>query len=376
MHLFISAGDPSGDLHGANLVQCLRQTVPEVKISGFGGERMAGEGCDLLYPLCDLGLVGLGPVLRKLPHLRRLLNQAEDFFRMYRPQAVVLIDYPGFHWWLAKAARRQGIPTLYFVAPQLWAWASWRVGKMRRLVDHVLCTLAFEEQWYRERSVSAQYIGHPYFDELREQRLDGNFIAREQAKPGTIVGLLPGSRPAELKLNVPDLLRAARLIHERRPDVRFLVACLRQSHAEAVRKEAAGMPLPIEVHASKTPEIIHLAHSCIACSGSVSLELLYRTTPAVIVYRLTWLFALLQPLLQACPYLCLVNLLAGRELFPEHISVHDRSQALAEEILRWLNDPTAHETLVGELHALRRQVAEPGACTRAAAALLDFLHAA
>jgi lipid-A-disaccharide synthase len=375
MHLFVSAGDPSGDLHGANLVHSLRGRHPGLAVSCFGGDQMAAAGCELLYPLCDLGLIGLMPVLRSLPQIVGLLRRASRFFREQRPDAVVLIDYPSFHWWLARAARAQGIPVYYFVAPQLWAWAGWRVRKMRRLVDHVLCTLPFEEAWYRQRGVPASYVGHPYFDELAGQRLDAPFVARQRALPGTVVGLLPGSRPTELRLNLADLYRAASLVHRRRPDARFLVACLRPPHAEQARALLANFPdLPVEVHAGRTPEVIHLAHSCIACSGSVGLELLYRSTPAAVTYRLTPLYGLLKPLLMNCPHASLVNLLAGRELLPEFISLRNRSEALAGVILGWLNDRTAHETLCGELTALARRVARPGACDRAADTLLALLH--
>jgi lipid-A-disaccharide synthase len=201
-------------------------------------------------------------------------------------------------------------------------------------------------------------------------------VARQRALPGTVVGLLPGSRPAELRLNLADLYRAASRIHRARPDARFLVACLRPPHAEQARALLSDFPgLPAEVHAGRTPEVIHLAHSCIACSGSVGLELLYRSTPAAVTYRLSPLYALLKPLLMNCPHASLVNLLAGRELLPEFIGLHDRSDALAGVVLGWLNDRPAHETLCGELTALARRVARPGACDRAADVLLDLLQA-
>jgi lipid-A-disaccharide synthase len=151
MHLFFSAGEPSGDLHGANSIRELRKLDPGVVASGFGGERMRAAGCQLVYPLCDMAVMGLGPVLRSLPRFVGLLRTADQFFGAQRPDAVVLIDYPGFNWWVARKARAHGIPVFYFVPPQIWGWASWRVRKMRRLVDQVLCTLPFEEEWYRAR---------------------------------------------------------------------------------------------------------------------------------------------------------------------------------------------------------------------------------
>ncbi len=374
MRLFISAGEPSGDLHGANLIHALRQRQPGLEIHGFGGERMAAAGCRLAFPLCEMALVGIFRVLANVPKFWRILGLADRVFQEQRPDALVLIDFPGFHWWLARRARAHGIPVLYFVPPQLWGWASWRVNKMRRLTDRVLCTLPFEQEWYRQRNVAAEYIGHPYFDELREQRLDNAFITAQRARPGTIIGLLPGSRNQELHYNLSSLLRAAALLHARRSDVRFLVACFREQHRRQVEERLSGLGLPIEAHIGRTPEIIHLAHSCLAVSGSVSLELLYRCKPSAILYRHHWTGIALAHLLKSCRYITLVNLLADKELFPEYFGTGCPAEALAGHVLHWLNDRSAYETLCGELAALRERVAVPGACERAAEAVLAMVR--
>lgn len=374
MRLFVSAGEPSGDLHGANLIHALRQREPGVEVHGFGGERMAAAGCRLAFPLCEMALVGLFRVLANVPKFWGILGLAERVFQEQRPDALVLIDYPGFHWWLARRARAHGIPVLYFVPPQLWGWLSYRVRKMRRLIDRVLCTLPFEEEWYRQRNVAAEYIGHPYFDELREQRLDNAFLADQQAQSGAIIGLLPGSRNQELHYNLSSLLRAAALIHACRPDARFLVACYRDHHRHRVEEQLRGLDLPIEVHVGRTPEIIHLAHSCLAVSGSVSLELLYRGKPSAILYRHHWTGVALAHLLKNCRYITLVNMLADKELFPEYFGTRCPAETLADHVLHWLNDRAAYDALCGELAALRERVAVPGACERAAEAVLALVR--
>src|SRR5438876_8534085 len=234
MHIFISAGEPSGDLHGANLVRALKRLRPDIECVGFGGEKMESAGCRLLYPLCELAVMWFARVLARAPIFLELLSRADRYFRHQRPEAVGLIDYPGFHWWLARRAHFHGIPVFYFVPPQLWAWAGWRVHKMRRWVDHVLCSLPFEVEWYRERGVTAQYVGHPFFDELPQQRLDENFLKEQRALRGDVVGLLPGSRTQEVERNLSTLLRTAARIHECRPDVRFLVACYKEHHRQLV----------------------------------------------------------------------------------------------------------------------------------------------
>jgi lipid-A-disaccharide synthase len=373
MRVFVSAGEPSGDLHGANLVGALRRREPGVTVEGFGGERMAAAGCSLLYPLADHAIVGVVRVAAGLPHFSRILDLADRHFRRQRSDAVVLIDFPGFHWWLARRARARGIPVLYFVPPQLWAWGAWRARKMRALVDRVLCALPFEEHWYRRRHIPATYIGHPYFDELHAQRLDDAFLAAQRARPGTVVALLPGSRRQELVDNGTSLLRTAGLIHARRPDTRFLVACLKPAHRDRIEALRAGFPAPVEVHAGRTPEIIHLAHSCIAVSGSVGLELLFAGKPSLVLYRINWFGTLLALLLKRCRYISLVNLLAGRELFPEFLTQKCPAEAMTDRVLHWLDDRAAYEGLCSELAALRQRVAAPGACDRAAAAILDLI---
>ena len=373
MRLFVSAGEPSGDLHGANLIRSLQALRPGIAYHGFGGERMTAAGCQLLYPLVEHAVMGIVGAVRSVPQFASILRRADRFFRREKPDALVMIDFPGFHWWLAKRARQHGIPVIYFVPPQLWAWASWRVRKMRQRVDRALCTLPFEEAWFRERGVPAEYIGHPYFDELREQRLDPAFLAGQQYQPGNVIALLPGSRNSEIANNLDSLLRAAALVHERRPDTRFLVACLREPHRQRVEERVRGRDLPIEVHAGRTAEIIHLAHSCIAVSGSVGLELLYRGKPSVVTYRENWASMLVARAVLKCKYISLVNLLADRELFPEFLSSRCEAERMAGHVLRWLNDDTAYQKVCGELAVLREKIAVPGACGRAAKCVLEVL---
>lgn len=374
MRIFLCAGEPSGDLHGANLIQELRRLHPGVECVGFGGEKMEAAGCRLLYPLCGLAVMWFLRVLANAHIFLDLLSRADRYFCTQRPDAVVLIDYPGFNWWMAKRAHFRGIPVFYFVPPQIWAWAGWRVTKMRRFVDHVLCSLPFEEDWYRERDVPAHYVGHPFFDELPQQQLDTLFLADQQAQAGTIIGLLPGSRNQEVERNLSTLVRAAGRIHAARPDTRFLVACFKPAQRKFVEGYLQGRGLPIEVHTGRTPEIIQLAHSCVAVSGSVGLELLYRGTPAVVVYRPSRFVYHVGRRIATCRFISLVNLLADQELFPEFPTVSCEAEAVSKHILRWLNDPIAYERVREQLADLRGQVAQAGACERAAHYVLACLN--
>jgi lipid-A-disaccharide synthase len=374
MRLFFSVGEPSGDIHGANLIRSLQRRRSDLHCVGFGGDRMESAGCQLLYPLCRHAVMGVRAVLAEAATFVKLIAQADRYFRRQRPDAVVLIDYPGFNWWIARRAKAQGIPVFYFVPPQLWAWAGWRVKKMRRFVDHVLCTLPFELPWYRARGIDAHYVGHPFFDELSLQQLDPAFLAKQRDLPSPIIGLLPGSRNQEVERNWSMQYRAAARIHLARPDARFLVACHKPHQQERIDDYLHGHdPLPIETCVGHTPEIMELATACIAVSGSVSLELLWRAKPSVIIYRMHALTLRFARIVGKVRFMCLVNLLAEKELYPEFPTDRCESVAVAERVLNWLNDPAATTTLQLELLELRGRVAETGACERAAQYILNAL---
>ena len=374
MHLFISAGEPSGDLHGANLIRALRARHPDLRITGFGGPNMQAAGAGLLFDLTSLAVMWFGQVFANIATFIRLRKQAGRHFLAERPDAVILIDYPGFNFNLAKLAYDAGIPVYFFVPPQLWGWAGWRVKKVRRWFQGVLTALPFEEQWYRDRAVNTHYVGHPYFDELGRQTLDAAFLAGQQRNPGRVVAILPGSRNQEVQRNFPDMLKAAAKVHAERPDTRFLVASFNDHQAAMAKGFAAGSNLPIEFHVGRTPEIIELAECCVSVSGSVSLELMYRLKPTVILYKVgRVLLTLATRVFLKVKHITLVNLLAGEAVFPEYPTAVDRSADIAGHVILWLNDPAARQDRVDRLRALREQVARPGACERAAEFLLQSL---
>jgi lipid-A-disaccharide synthase len=374
MRIFISAGEPSGDIHGASLIHALRERRPDLEFVGFGGERMQAAGAQLLYPLVNHAVMWIASVFAQILTFLSLLSRADRYFAHDRPDAVIVIDYPGFHWWIARRAHARGISVYYFVPPQLWAWGGWRVEKVRRFVDHVLCTLPFEKTWYAERGVDAVYVGHPFFDELPSQKLDAAFLAQQRSRPGDIVALLPGSRTQEVKRNLTTLIRTAETLHRGRSGCRFLVASFKASQQAMVDAELAKHPgLPIETHVGCTPEILELAKACVAVSGSVSLELLYRRLPSVIVYRMCQWELAIGRFFMKTKWMCLVNLLAEKELYPEYLTHLVPAKEIAAHLRRWLDDPAALEKTRSELTTLRRRYAEPGACGRAAEHVLRTL---
>jgi lipid-A-disaccharide synthase len=378
MRIFLSTGEPSGDLHAANLIKSLQQLRPDVEVVGFGGPKMKEAGGKVLYPLVDLAVMWFLRVLLNINKFFDLLKMAEREFVENRPDAVVLIDYPGFHWHLAKVARKHGIPVFYFVPPQIWAWAGWRVKKVKKYVDHVLCSLPFEPAWYQERGfMNAVDVGHPYFDELAERVLDATFVAEIAARPGPLVAILPGSRTQELTRNLPIMLKAASKLANDRPDVRFAVACLHTRHRDLAIQilEQTGLAVDVEFHAARTPELIRVADVAWAVSGSVGLELMVEALPTVVLYKIKAFDLWVAKHFIKSKYISLVNLLADAEVMPEYLTPVDVSTELADWAARWLNDPLERRKASMALAELRDRVAVPGASDRAAERIIAVLEA-
>lgn len=386
MRIFFSVGEPSGDVHGANLIRELRQRDSGIECVGYGGPRMADAGCELHEDLTRLAVMWLLRVLLNLHHFVGLLWKANRYFREAKPDAVVLIDYPGFNWWIARAAKKNGIPVFYYGVPQLWAWAGWRIKKMRRLVDHVLCKLPFEEKWYKDRGCHATYVGHPFFDETSRHALDETFLASLQlGESEPLVTILPGSRTQEVKSNLPSFLRTVTEVRRQVPNARFAIAAFNGKQAALSRQMVDESGERVDVYTTKTPELIQAATCCLACSGSVSLELLAYARPTVILYHVspTALFA--QRFIRTVKYITLVNLLAcenpfpdkvitfdpdapGAEdiPFPEYLTSGDKSPAMAAHLASWLTNDQALSRRISQLQDLQDRFAHSGASATAA----------
>ncbi len=390
--IFFSVGEPSGDVHGANLIRQLREHCPGILTVGYGGPKMAEAGCQLQADLTALAVMWFARVLLNLHKFLDLASRADRYFQHHRPDAVVLIDYPGFNWWIARRAKAHGIPVFYYSPPQIWAWARWRVTKMRRFVDHALCGLPFEESWLRGHGCNATFVGHPFFDEVRRYPYDKRFLEEHEAAAGPLVAILPGSRTQEVTQNLRWFLKAAGIIQRRVPSVRFAVAAFKPHQAEIARPLIEQSGLPIEICVGKTPELMRLADCAMSVSGSVSLELLYHTTPTVILYWISRPAYFVQTFFRKVKYITLVNLLstggldeidlrpydpgqpdADRVLFPEYLTHEDKSAEIAGHIVEWLTDSAKRRERVEALAALRNRVAHGGASGRAAEYILKAI---
>jgi lipid-A-disaccharide synthase len=397
MRVFLSAGEPSGDHHAAVLVRELRARRPDVECLGLGGPAMEAAGCRLVADLTRLAVMWFLRVALSIHRFVDLARRAERSFLDARPDICVLVDFPGFHWWLAWRAKRHGITVVFYCPPQIWAWASWRMAKMRRLVDHVLAPLPFEQEWFLAQGMPSTLVGHPFFDALETRPLPGPLPEAERTGgTGPLVVLLPGSRGQELTANLGSILRAASLVGRAVPEARFAVAALHEQHAERVREAIAASPeirrLGIAVVAGQARELIDRATTAVAVSGSVSLELLAAGVPTVIVYRISGLAYVVQSFFRHARFITLVNLLASREpvgpvqpvllpprgvppadpeaVFPEYLAVADPAERAAGHLIGWLRDPVALALARRRVEAVAAPVAHPGSAARAAAAVL------
>ena len=426
MRIFFSVGEPSGDLHGANLIRRMKTEMPGVNFVGYGGPKMADAGCDVHYDLTQQAVMFVWDVIKQLRFFFGLVDKADEYFANNEVDAVVLIDYPGFNWWIAKKAKQRGIPVFYYGVPQMWAWAPWRVRKIRKYVDHVLCKLPFEVEWFKQRKCQATYVGHPYFDQLQRQSYDGIFLQSlksgsaedgsekngleissgqsdsDKSSGGGLVTLLPGSRDREVTTNLPTLLAAAAHVTAECPEARFAVACFNDKQkimAEEILAEMGNAddkespPLPsIELYVDRTPELMVAAKACMACSGSVSMELLHHRKPTVIVYKVKPWVMVAQGILLRTKFITLVNLIAATDIrkktwrpfdpekhpdaaiMPEYMSTGDVSEKVAAHVVGWLQDEDRRTQKVAQLDEVANKYAIAGATSRAADYIVSKLR--
>jgi len=376
MHIFFSVGEPSGDQHAAHLMGELKKRHPHMRCSGFGGPLMAREGCEIQFQLTNLAVMGITAVIPHIWKFYSLVKQARTFFKQEKPDAVVLVDFPGFNWWIARAAKKAGIPVFYYLPPQIWAWGSWRLQRLKKLTDHVLCPLPFERDWYIERGLQVDYVGHPFFDEVAEKHLDTDFMLQRRGESEQIIGLLPGSRDKEVLNNFPEMLKVVKSLHQKHPEARFLTACYKQTHLEFCRQlmlQEGDQP-PIQFFVDKTPEIIEIADCCLMVSGSVSLEMLARTTPACVIYKCSPAFYKLANLLIKLDSVTLPNLMTGRKLLPEIpiVGVDNHNLQIITNILDgWLSDRDLLTLSKKQLAEVRQSLDLTGASARVADIILQ-----
>lgn len=341
--LFISAVEPSADVHCAALVRRLRAMAPDLQIRGVGGLKMAQAGCLLIHDPTSRGQIGLGG-LGQIGYFIRLLTQVRRLFAQDRPDLVVVCDSPSFNFHVASAAKQLGIPTLFYVAPQLWAWGGWRIRKLRRLCDQLCCILPFEQDWFRQRGIPAVFVGHPMIEPLED--LDANLRDFGFSGDGPMIALMPGSRTSEIRTLWPAMQGIAMRIMQVYPNARFTTVAVNQDRlAQLKASQMGGFNSSYRIDAVyNTAKKADLA---LVASGSATLEVAAAGCPMVVMYqtnRLAW--HMIGRWLVRPKYFCLVNLLADRPVVKEFVPYFNSIEPIVLEVLGLLSN----RSLLGQMN--------------------------
>ena len=363
--IWLNVGEASGDLHGAELIKRLREVQPDAVFTGMGGPAMKAEGMDMRYSMKLISLVGITEILSGLPRILSLLGKIRKELTEVRPRAIILIDCPEFNFRIAKIAKKLGIPVYYYISPQIWAWRSGRANFLREHVRKVICILPFEKAFYEKYGMDVDYVGHPLMDVLPLAELDDIKVDEN------LIGLLPGSRNKEVSSLLPEFAGAARILQKNHPDLRYIIV-----RAPGMEKDRLlGLwpeDIPVQIiEPDKRYEAFRSCKFLMAASGTVTLETALIGTPAIIAYQLSPISAFVGKMLIKVKFASLPNLIAGKEIYPEHLLELAKAEHLAKTAEEWLDNKTAYAGVKRELMELRAMVGNPGAALRAATIIME-----
>jgi lipid-A-disaccharide synthase len=367
--MMIVAGEASGDMHGAKLAEALIARNRRMDLFGIGGDRMRSAGVRIEVDAHRLAVVGITEVIAKLPQIIDGMRTAKRLITECKPDLLILIDFPDFNLRLAAFAKKHGVPVLYYISPQIWAWRQGRVRKIRQIVDHMAVILPFEEAFYRRHGVPATFVGHPLMDQYHDLAPPPSPSNSEERLP---IGLMPGSRDSEVRKLLPPMLVAARLI-EQRKRVRFLLSQAPSVTPNLLQRMVDEADLDITLFRGDTGRLLQEAALVIVASGTTTLEAALHQTPMIIVYKISPLSYQLGKALIRVPHIGLVNLIAGKRLAPELIQQQASPEAIAKEALTLLNSPERLEGIKTELGEVARRLGASGASDKVAQIAIDLL---
>ncbi len=377
LRIFICAGEVSGDMHAAALINALREQCKRpLLFRGFGGDAMRHAKAELIYHTDQTAIMGITPVLRNLPFLLRMMRHLKQEIRSWQPDLLLTVDYPGMNLRLAEFAQRRGIKCVHYICPQVWAWHRGRIPKIARTLDMLLCILPFEPALFKETPLRALFTGHPLVDRAAETRAMPAAILPWQGRYH--IALLPGSRVSEIERILPRLLVAATLLEERLGyDCSFIIPAPTEKICELSRAIAARLPTrPRHLHFStgQARAVMLQAHAAAVASGTATLEAALMRCPTVLVYvasRVTYWFA--RTFITGVKHIGLANIIAGHTIMPELLQDDFTPQRLADQLALYLTNAVAREKILADLDAANALLGAGGASQQAAQAIATLL---
>ena len=349
--IMMSAGEPSGDLHGAGLARELKRRWPNAKLYGYGGNLMKAAGVELWAHADQMAVMGFVEVARHLPFFLSLLWKTRDDLRADPPDLVIPVDYPGFNLRLARYAKELRVPVLYYIAPQVWAWHRSRMAELASNADHLAVVLPFEEKLFRDAGATVTFVGHPLLDLPPSGETREAFCAKHSIDPSRkIVALLPGSRQQEIRNHASLFVAAARLLQKEMPEVQPVIAQAPGISADSF--EGARLPL---VHDSA--ELLAFAHAALTKSGTSTLECALSVTPMVIAYRMNPISYLIARNVVEVEHIGLVNLIAGERVAPEFVQDDATPASLAKALAALVRDGPEREKHLASLRNVKQKLA-------------------
>ncbi|MCB9193728.1 MAG: lipid-A-disaccharide synthase [Flavobacteriales bacterium] len=364
--VYIIAGEASGDLHGASLVRALRTAHPEVNVRAWGGDRMAAAGAEVVKHIRDLAFMGFSEVLLNLRTILGNISWCEKDITAWKPDAIVLIDYPGFNLRIATFAKEQGIPVVYYISPQVWAWKKGRVRRIRRDVDHMFVILPFEKDWYAEQGMEVEFVGHPLLDAIAQEG-ERPLEALPGADGRPVIALLPGSRRQEIGRMLPVMLQAAADHNDHQ-----VVVAAAPSIPDEVYLQLIGRA-DVLLLRDRTYDILRHARAALVTSGTATLETALFGVPEVVCYAGGAINVWLARRLIKVPFISLVNLIMGREVVREMIQDDVRADRLRAELDKLLPEGRPRSDMITDLRQLREKLGGAGASARVADRLWKIL---
>jgi len=374
--VMISAGEASGDLHAANLVKALHQIDPTIAVNGMGSDKMREAGVELLYDCRDIAVMGIVEVLAKWGTIMGALKILKQSLAINPPDLLILVDYQEFNMKLAKAAKKLGIKTMFYIGPQVWAWRSHRVKKIGRHIDMMAVLFPFEEAFYQKANVAVRFVGNPLVDEVKTTMDKTDAYRQFELDPQLkTVGLFPGSRRSEICRLMETLLQSADLIKHQYPDCQFIIPLARSVNMDSLKPMLDQYQhLPIKIVHSHIHDVMNCCDSIVTASGTVTLETALMTTPMVIIYKMSGLSYSIMKRLITIDHIGLPNILAGKEIVKEMLQENANPENISGEVLKMLNDANYHQQMTQELENVRAKLGHSGGSEKVAQLAHEMLQ--